>query len=351
MENDKEQLFFSDKTFQDLNLSEPIVKALEKKSYITSTEIQEKCIPLAMKGYDLMGTARTGSGKSLAFLIPSAELLLRTEFSQSQGTGVIIITPTRELALQLYDVAKDLFLIQKKTCGVIIGGSYRKKEAKKLSKGVNLLIATPGRLLDHLKQTENFNTSNLCMLIIDEADAILKNGFDDEMKEILKILPKERQTLLFSATLTKKVENLASLSLKNPKFISLESKQVTVQNLTQGYVIIDPDYKFLFLYSFIKKYIDSKKIMIFFASCSQVQFYSYLLNYVDIEVKCIHGDMKQVKRNTVFMEFFNSDKGVLLCTDIAQRGLDFPDVDWVIQYDAPNGKLFIINFRTWRIYP
>ena len=204
-----------------------------------------------------MCTAKTGSGKTLAFLIPALELLIKADFQQSQGVGVIVITPTRELALQIYDVAKELLYIAHKKCGVIIGGGYRKKEANKLIKGVNLLIATPGRLMDHLNNTEGFNCNNLCMLIIDEADAILKNGFEDELIQILKILPKERQTMLFSATLTKKIENLGLLSLNNPIYIKLEinpeGQNNNLQNLDQGYIIVQHDLKFNFIYKFLKK--------------------------------------------------------------------------------------------------
>jgi ATP-dependent RNA helicase DDX18/HAS1 len=265
-----DEKFFSDKTFEDLKLSKETIEALNKLNYKIATEIQSKVIPLGMRGKDIMGNAKTGSGKSLAFLIPAVELLFRTNFGRNQGTGVIILTPTRELANQLYDVTKDLLAFNKKTCSVIIGGNYRKGEEKKLEKGINLVIATPGRLLDHLKNSPNFNYKNLCMLIIDEADAILKIGFEEEMKEILSILPTERQTLLFSATLNPKVENLISLSMNNPKYISLESKIATVSKLQQGYLMMEPDKKFLFLYTFIKKFED-KKIMIFFSTCHEVQ--------------------------------------------------------------------------------
>ena len=295
-------------------------------------------IPIAKKGKDIMCTAKTGSGKTLAFLIPALELLIKADFQQNQGVGVIVITPTRELALQIYDVAKELLFLAHKKCGVIIGGGYRKKEASKLIKGVNLLIATPGRLLDHLNNTEGFNCDNLCMLIIDEADAILKNGFEDELIQILKLIPKERQTMLFSATLTKKIENLGLLSLKNPIYIKLEinpeGQNNNLQNLDQGFIIISPDLKFIFLYTFLKKNIN-KKIMIFFNSCAEVQFYSYLLNYIGITVLSINGDLKQLDREIIYREFFNSEKSILLCTDIAQRGLDFPEVDWIINYDLP----------------
>ena len=248
--------FFSKTFFKDMNLTKETIFALNKQGFTLATEVQEKCIPIAKKGKDLMCTAKTGSGKTLAFLIPALELLIKADFSQAQGVGVIVITPTRELALQIYDVAKNLCNINKKTCSVIIGGGYRKKEAEKLIKGINLLISTPGRLLDHLKNTEGFFTDNLSLLIIDEADAILKNGFEDELKQILNIIPKERQTMLFSATLNKKVENLNTLSLINPVYIDIKNKlneSPSLSNLEQGYIIISSDLKFLFLYTFIKK--------------------------------------------------------------------------------------------------
>ena len=336
--DNKADFFFSDKKFSEMKLTETTVDCLKKQGFIISTEVQEKVIPIAKKGKDIMCTAKTGSGKTLAFLIPAMEILIRTDFQQSQGVGIIVITPTRELALQIYDVAKELLFLAHKKCGVIIGGGYRKKEAKKLIRGVNLLIATPGRLLDHLNNTEGFKYNNLCMLIIDEADAILKNGFEDELIQILKILPKERQTMLFSATLSKKIENLGLLSMNNPVYIQLkinkEGNNNNLQNLDQGYLIIEGNLKFLFLYTFLFKYLE-QKIMIFFNSCSEVQFFAYLLNYIGIEVMSISGDLKQINRETIYREFFNLEKGILLCTDIAQRGLDFPEVDWIINYDLP----------------
>ena len=336
--NNKADFFFSDKKFCEMKLTKTTVDCLKNQGFITSTEVQEKVIPIAKKGKDIMCTAKTGSGKTLAFLIPAMEMLIRTDFQQSQGVGIIIITPTRELALQIYDVAKELLFLAHKKCGVIIGGGYRKKEAKKLIRGVNLLIATPGRLLDHLNNTVGFKYNNLCMLIIDEADAILKNGFEEELIQILKILPKERQTMLFSATLSKKIENLGLLSLNNPTYIQLkinpESNNNNLQNLDQGYLIIEGNLKFIFLYAFLKKNLN-QKIMIFFNSCSEVQFFSYLLNYIGIEVMSISGDLKQINRETIYREFFNLEKGILICTDIAQRGLDFPEVDWIVNYDLP----------------
>jgi len=197
--------------------------------------------------------------------------------------------------MQNYKWARDLLQFHNKTHGVVIGGAKRSSEAHQLKKGVNLLVATPGRLLDHLENTEGFVFHNLQMLIIDEADAILKIGFEEEMNKIIKMLPKERVTLLYSATMTKKVDDLCRLSLKNPVSIEVakEAANSTVDNLEQGYIVIkDPAKKFQMLYTFLSKN-KKKKIMVFMSSCNAVKFYSDLLNYVDINVNDIHGKQKQ----------------------------------------------------------
>lgn len=335
--NTSDDPFFSNKRFDDLPINDVIKEALKTMKYETMTHIQARTIPHLLKGRDILGAAKTGSGKTLAFLIPALELLLKANFTQKNGTGVIIITPTRELAQQIFDVAKDLMYFTNKTLGLLIGGANRKMEAIKLVKGVNLLVATPGRLLDHLQNTPGFLFKNLMALIIDEADAILRIGFEQDMTEILKILPKERQTVLFSATQTKKVEDLARLSLKSPIYIGVDDKApvATVQGLEQGYVVCDADKRFLLLFTFLKKN-QGKKIMVFFSSCNSVKFHADLFNFVDLACWSIHGKQKQQKRTHTFYEFCEAKSGILLCTDVAARGLDIPSVDWIVQYDPPD---------------
>ena len=329
--------YFSNIKFDEFEIHPLTLQSLNELGFKTATEIQGKTIPLSLSGADIMGAAKTGSGKSLAFLIPAVETLIKLK--HLQGTKALILTPTRELALQLYNLAKDLLMYHKETCALIIGGANRKVEAEKLKSGASIIIATPGRLLDHLKNTKGFIWQNISMLIIDEADAILKIGFEHELKEIIGQLPKKRQTLLFSATMNNKLDDIIRLSLKNPIQISTKSHVATVTNLEQGYVVIEPDKKFLLLYTFLRKN-PNKKIIVFFSSCKAVEFYTHLLNYVDISVKSTHGGQKQQKRTATFFEFSNMDKGILLCTDVVQRGLDFPDVDWIIQYDPPHSKFF-----------
>merc|ERR1712168_1507379 len=207
-------------------------------------------------------------------------------------------------------------------------------------KGINILVATPGRLLDHLQTTKDFLYKNLQCLIIDEADRILDVGFEEEMKKIIKLLPKKRQTMLFSATSTKKTDDLVKVALKKePIYIGIEEKNkdgaATVSGLEQGYVVCPSEKRFLLLFTFLKKN-RKKKVMVFFSSCMSVKFNHELLNYIDLACMSIHGKQKQTKRTTTFFSFCNADSGILLCTDVAARGLDIPDVDWIVQYDPPD---------------
>ena len=330
----KNKDYFSNIKFSEMNLNKILLERLNLQGYEIATEVQAKSIPIALKGEDIIGSAKTGSGKSLAFLIPTVEFILKNP--KNEGVQALVITPTRELALQLYDLAKSLMNDNGTTCVLVIGGGNRRKEAEKLSSGdAKIVICTPGRLIDHMVNTKKFEYNTMKILIIDEADKILKIGFEEELKEILKLIPKNRQTLLFSATITPKVEDLITLSVKNYENIRIKSDDPTVSTLEQWFLKIDADKKFLFLFTFFKKNKNSK-ILVFFATCKEVEFYSSLLNYVDVPVLSITGEYKQQKRSTTFMEFCALEKGILLCTDVAQRGLDIPDVDWVIQYDPPH---------------
>ncbi|KAL1824324.1 hypothetical protein ACET3Z_011102 [Daucus carota] len=324
-------------SFESMSLSEPTMKAIKDMGFHYTTEIQARSMPLLIEGRDVLGAARTGSGKTLAFLVPAVELLYQLHFAPRNGTGVIIICPTRELAIQTHAVAKELLKYHSQTHGLVIGGSARKSEAERLAKGVNLLVATPGRLLDHLQNTKGFIYNRLKCLTIDEADRILEANFEEEMKQIIKILPKERQAALFSATQTKKVADLARLSLKDPVYVGVddERKRVTNEGLEQGYCVVPCAKRFIVLYSFLKRH-QSQKVMVFFSSVNSVKFHSELLKYIHVDCFDIHGQQKQQKRTTTFFDFCKAEKGILLCTDVAARGLDIPAVDWIIQYDPPD---------------
>uniref|UniRef100_A0A5B7AN07 ATP-dependent RNA helicase n=1 Tax=Davidia involucrata TaxID=16924 RepID=A0A5B7AN07_DAVIN len=328
----------STEAFASLPISELTMNAIKDMGFQYMTQIQARAIPPLLEGKDVLGAARTGSGKTLAFLVPAVELLYHIRFTPRNGTGVVVICPTRELAIQTHAVAKDLLKYHSQTLGLVIGGSARRGEAERIVKGVNLLVATPGRLLDHLQNTKGFIYKNLKCLIIDEADRILEANFEEEMKQIIKILPKTRQTALFSATQTKKVEDLARLSFQTtPVYIDVDDgrTKVTNEGLQQGYCVVPSAKRFILLYSFLKRNL-SKKVMVFFSSCNSVKFHSELLKYIQVDCFDIHGKQKQQKRTSTFFDFCKAEKGILLCTDVAARGLDIPAVDWIVQYDPPD---------------
>ncbi|XP_038125254.1 ATP-dependent RNA helicase DDX18 isoform X2 [Cyprinodon tularosa] len=331
---------FEDTLFASLAglVSENTLRAVKEMGFEHMTEIQHKTIRPLLDGRDILAAAKTGSGKTLAFLIPSIELINKLKFMPRNGTGVVILSPTRELAMQTYGVMKELMAHHVHTFGLIMGGSNRSAEAQRLANGVNVLVATPGRLLDHLQNTQGFMYKNLQCLIIDEADRILEVGFEEELKQIIRLLPKKRQTMLFSATQTRRVEDLARISLKKePLYVGVDDHKdsATVDGLEQGYVVCPSEKRFLLLFTFLKKN-RKKKLMVFFSSCMSVKFHYELLNYIDLPVMAIHGKQKQTKRTTTFFQFCNADSGILLCTDVAARGLDIPEVDWIVQYDPPD---------------
>lgn len=327
------------KNFQDLPLSAKTQSALSQMGLTTMFEIQRRAIPPLLAGRDVLGAAKTGSGKTLAFLIPAVEMLHALRFKPRNGTGVIVISPTRELALQIFGVAKELMEPHSQTFGIVMGGANKRAEAEKLAKGVNLLVATPGRLLDHLQTTSGFVFKNLRTLVIDEADRILEVGFEDEMRQIVKILPSEkRQTMLFSATQTTKVEDLARVSLRpGPLYINVEEhKQYsTADGVEQGYIICEADMRFQLLFSFLRQMTRlKKKVIVFFGSCASVKYHASLLNFIDLPVLDLHGQQKQQKRTNTFFEFCNAKHGTLICTDVAARGLDVSEITRPLCYST-----------------
>ena len=277
-------------------------------------------------------------------MIPAIESLLAANFQMRNGTGVLIISPTRELCLQIYGVVEQLCKYHANiTHGVITGGLKRSAEASRLSRGIMLLVATPGRLLDHLQNTKSFKYDSLISLIIDEADRILEHGFEQELRSIIKLLPDKRQTVFFSATQTKSLQDIARVSVRSPVIIGVENrdKTSTAAGIEQGFVICEAEKRFLLLYSFLKR-AQKKKVIVFMSTCNAVKFFSELLNYIDLPVLDLYGKQVQAKRSRTFLEFCNATKGILLCTDVAARGLDIPQVDWIVQYDPPtNTKEYI----------
>ena len=330
------------------------------------TDIQAKSLPYSLKGRDVLGAAQTGSGKTLAFLVPVLERLYRNKWGPQDGLGALIISPTRELvrilspllnyssislqAVQIFEVLRSIGGYHTFSAGLIIGGKHLKDERDRLSR-MNILVATPGRLLQHMDQTIGFECDNLQLLVLDEADRILDMGFAKALNAIVGHLPKSRQTLLFSATQTTSVQDLAMLSLKDPVYVSARESDEgetdntvnrtykgnpTPKNLEQHYILVPLPQKLSMLFSFIKTHLQSK-LLVFFSTCKQVRFTyeTFCKLHPGIPLLHLHGKQKQFKRLEIFQKFTKNKHVVLLATDIAARGLDFPGVDWVVQVDAP----------------
>ena len=323
--------------FTDLPLSERTQEGLKKCGYVDPTEIQKSAIPAALQGKDILGAAKTGSGKTLAFLIPVLELLWRERWSHLDGLGALIISPTRELAYQSFEVLRQVGGRHDFSAGLVIGGKDLKQEQERICH-TNILICTPGRLLQHMDETPEFSCSSLKILVLDEADRILDLGFEQAMNSVIENLPEERQTLLFSATQTKSIKDLARLSLQDPEYIAVHehSDTSTPHRLFQNYIVCELQDKLNVLYSFLRSHVKSK-IIVFMSSCKQVKFCYEAFCHLQpgVPLMALYGRQKQLKRVGIYNDFCRKKWAVLFCTDIAARGLDFPSVHWVIQLDCP----------------
>ncbi|CZT45486.1 probable ATP-dependent RNA helicase dbp4 [Rhynchosporium secalis] len=325
------------KDFSELPLSQLTASGLEESHFKTLTDIQSKAVPLALKGKDILGAAKTGSGKTLAFLLPVLENLYRQKWTELDGLGALIISPTRELATQIFQVLRKIGRNHSFSAGLIIGGRSLQEERERLGR-MNILVCTPGRMLQHMDQTADFDVSNLQMLVLDEADRIMDMGFQASVDAIVEHLPKQRQTMLFSATQTKKVSDLARLSLRDPEYVAVhEAASSATPTTLQQYLVITPlADKLNTLFSFIRNNLKAK-IIVFLSSGKQVRFVYESFRHLQpgIPLLHLHGRQKQSARLDITSRFSSSKNSCIFATDVVARGLDFPAVDWVIQLDCP----------------
>ena len=329
--------------FNELPLSKELVKGLDKSGFVKLTEIQKLAIPECLKGKDILAAAKTGSGETLSFLVPVVQQLLFEKWSDMDGLGALIITPTRELAVQIYEVLLKIGKFTQLSAGLVIGGKDYSFEKERVGR-VNILIGTPGRLLQHMDESATLQINNLQMLVLDEADRILDMGFKKTIDAILGQLPASRQTLLFSATQTKSVSDLARLSMVDPQYINANKgangrsgdELSLPETLEQSYVIVPLHEKISLLWSFIKSHLQSK-LLVFMSSSKQVHFIYEILRKLQpgMPLMKLHGRQKQKARLETSVKFTQSKNCCLFATDVVARGLDFPAIDWVIQLDCP----------------
>ncbi|KAG2637341.1 DEAD-box ATP-dependent RNA helicase 32-like [Panicum virgatum] len=323
--------------FDELPLSQMTKDALRKNGFTEMSEIQRAALPHALCRRDILGAAKTGSGKTLAFVIPVIEKLYRERWGPEDGVGCIILSPTNDLAGQIFEVIKKVGEFHNFSGGVIVGRRKGIEMEKEHVNSLNILVCTPGRLVQHFNETANFDCSQLQILVLDEADQILDHGFKSQVDAIISQIPKVRQTLLFSATQTKSVKDLARVSLRDPEYISVheEARTATPDTLEQYAMIVPLEQKLNMLWSFIKRHLNSKTI-VFLSSVKQVKFVFEIFKKLrpGVPLKCMHGRMRHVVQQAIVADF-NESTSVLFSTDLTSRGLDIKNVDWVVQVDCP----------------
>ncbi|CAB9500352.1 dependent RNA helicase [Seminavis robusta] len=326
-------------TFSSLGVCEPLVKACNISGWKTATRIQEEVLPYALKGRDVIGLAETGSGKTGAFCLPLLQDLLDNPIRGA--VFGLILTPTRELAFQIHQVLQALSGTIGATSLCIVGGVDKTSQSIALARAPHVIIATPGRLIDHLENTKGFHLRKLRYLVLDEADRMLSLDFEEELNKILDVIPEDRRTLLFSATMTSKVQKLQRASLTNPVKLEVSTKFQTPKQLLQSYLFIPAKYKDCYLTWLIHEHA-GKSILVFGATCNNVERLALMLRNLGFAAICLHGQMTQPKRLGALQKFQSGDREILICTDVASRGLDIPSVDVVINFDLPgHGKDYI----------
>ncbi|XP_014472466.1 PREDICTED: probable ATP-dependent RNA helicase DDX47 [Dinoponera quadriceps] len=317
-------------TWKDLGIVDTLCKACHDLKWEEPTRIQQEAIPLTLEGKDVIGLAETGSGKTAAFALPMLQALLENP----QRYFGLILTPTRELAFQISEQFEALGSSIGVKCAVLVGGMDMSAQALLLSKKPHIIIATPGRLVDHLENTKGFSLRNLKFLVMDEADRILNMDFEVEVDKILRVIPRERRTLLFSATMTKKVQKLQRASLRNPVKVEVSTKYQTVEKLQQYYIFIPVKFKDVYLVHILNE-LAGNSFMIFCATCNNTVRTALLLRHLGFTAVPLHGQMSQNKRIAALTKFKAKSRSILISTDVASRGLDIPHVDIVINFDIP----------------
>ncbi|KAI8441861.1 hypothetical protein MSG28_005545 [Choristoneura fumiferana] len=336
-------------------LSPPVLNCINKQGFSSMTPIQAAVIPLVLSCKDVVAEAVTGSGKTLAFVVPLLEMLLKKQKDSPLRKDFVygvIISPTRELASQIHKVI-ELFLQESElshiTQSLLVGGRSVDIDVESVQKGAHIVVCTPGRFEDLLAERKQLNLAGrlkeLEFLVLDEADRLLELGFSSALTSILQCLPRQRRTGLFSATQTKQLQDLVRAGLRNPVVVCVKEKSTisTPLLLENYYVIVEPQDKFLFLLNFIR----NRKIvkgLFFLPTCACVDYWADVLPAFlpDIKVFAIHGKMKQ-KRSKILEKFRESDGTILLCTDLLARGLDIPEVEWVLQWEPPSSPAGLVH--------
>ena len=321
--------------FNELELNDSILTALNEKGYTSPTPIQEKAIPIVLKEGDLLGVAQTGTGKTAAFAIPIIQLLTREEAPRGRRPiRSLIVTPTRELAIQIEENIKAYAKFTDLRHAVIFGGVKQHSQVAQLKQGVDILVATPGRLLD-LMQQGYISLKQVEIFVLDEADRMLDMGFIHDIKKLLQVLPKQRQSLFFSATMPENIVELSRNILNNPKKVEVTPESTTAETVKQIMYYTNKSLKKNLILHILKD--ESKdQVLVFSRTKHGADRLARDLSKQKINAAAIHGDKAQNQRQKSLKNFKSKDLRVLVATDIAARGIDIDKLNWVINYDIPN---------------
>ena len=321
-------------SFETLKLSEPILKAIAACGYTEPTPIQAQSIPLAIAGKDLIGSAQTGTGKTASFVLPALERLLVPSTKNGKGPRILVLTPTRELANQVTDAVRSYGKFMRVRCGSILGGMPYREQMALLSQPVDIIVATPGRLIDHLDR-RSINFSRLELLILDEADRMLDMGFSEDVDRIAAAAPSDRQTLLFTATMDDAMAQLAKRLLQNPVRVAVENKEASELKIEQRlHVTDDMRHKNRLLQHLVADASVTKAI-IFSATKRDADQLASELYAQGHAAAALHGDMSQGARNKTIINMRRGKVRFLVATDVAARGLDVTGISHVINFDLP----------------
>jgi len=322
-------------SFTSLHIIDPLLKSLSQEGYTDPTSIQTQAIPIVLKGSDLIGCAQTGTGKTAAFAIPILQLLHNSKKDQHQKKiRSLIVTPTRELAIQIDESFQNYGRYTDLRSCAIYGGINQKRQTKVLKSGVDILIATPGRLLDLMNQGF-ISLSDIEIFVLDEADRMLDMGFIHDIKKLLAVLPKKRQTLFFSATMPPEIIKLSNTILQNPVKVEVTPESPTVDAIKQEIYFVDKGNKNNLL---IDTLLDEKitSALVFTRTKHGANKIVKLLNAKNIDAEAIHGNKSQAARQRALGNFKDQSTRVLVATDIAARGIDVDELQYVINYEIPN---------------
>lgn len=322
-------------TFEQLGLTDELLKAVTEQGYITPTPIQQKAIPLVLEGRDILAGAQTGTGKTASFTLPLLQRLAENSDPHQKPRRVraLILVPTRELAAQVYESVITYGKYLSLHVEVVVGGASIGVQTRNLRRGCDIVVATPGRLMDHLQQ-RNVNLSNVEILVLDEADRMLDMGFMPAVRQIMALLPKQRQSLLFSATLPNAIKSLAATVLKNPLEVEVAKQNATADNVAERVYGINREYKRELL-SYLIGSNNWKQVLVFVRTKHGADRLEKQLIEDGIRTAALHGDKTQGARNKA-LEYFKTGKvSVLVATDIAARGLDIDELPHVVNFDLP----------------